>query len=153
MECDHTTTWDCIPHGHSSPNHAIEVVRIMTIYHHATIRGVTIPSRGVACRMAIHRRATVDGWRAARCSMTIPSRGIAPQMAGAHARKGAREVTPKGLYFREGRVDERSEIYPVWMSPHAKSYPLGGCTFFNSPRHFTIDARFCECVNHDDAMP
>ena len=23
------------------------------------------------------------------------------------------EVTPWGLYFREGRVDERSEIYPV----------------------------------------
>ena len=23
------------------------------------------------------------------------------------------EVTPKGLYAREGRVDERGEIYPV----------------------------------------
>ena len=56
----------------------------MAIYHHATTRGVTIPSRGVAT-----------------------------QKAGAHARKGAGEVTPKGLYFREGRVDERSEIYPV----------------------------------------
>ena len=60
------------------------MVRIMAIYHHATIRGVTIPSRG-----------------------------IAPSTAGACARKGAEEVTPKGLYFREGRVDERSEIYPV----------------------------------------
>ena len=27
--------------------------------------------------------------------------------------KGAGEVTPKGLYFRKGRVDEHSEIYPV----------------------------------------
>ena len=25
----------------------------------------------------------------------------------------AGEVTPKGLYGRQGRVDERSEIYPV----------------------------------------
>ena len=42
-----------------------------------------------------------------------PSRGIAPSTAGACARKGAGEVTPKGLYGRQGRVDERSEIYPV----------------------------------------
>gem|GEM_PF-3709428 len=26
---------------------------------------------------------------------------------------GARKLPPWGLYFREGRVDERSEIYPV----------------------------------------
>ena len=45
--------------------------------------------------------------------MTMPSHGVAPSMVGAHARKGAGEVTPKGLYRREGRVDERSEIYPV----------------------------------------
>ena len=42
-----------------------------------------------------------------------PSRGIVPQIASAHARKGVGEVTPKGLYGRQGRVDERSEIYPV----------------------------------------
>ena len=83
----------------------------------------------------------------------MPSHGVAPSMAGAHARKGAGEVTPKGLYFREGRVDERSEIYPVWMSPHAKSYPLGGCTFLNSLRKAIIDAHARGCVNHDDAMP
>ena|GEM_PF-7068632 len=76
--------WGCVPHGYSLPSHSIEVVRIMAIYHHATTWGVTILSRG-----------------------------IAPSMAGAHARKGAGEVTPKGLYFRQGRVDERSEIYPV----------------------------------------
>ena len=29
-----------------------------------------------------------------------PSRGTAPQMARAHARKGAGEATPKGLYAR-----------------------------------------------------
>ena len=56
--------------------------------------------------MAIYHHATTWG-------VTILSRGIAPSMAGAHARKGAGEVTPKGLYFRQGRVDERSEIYPV----------------------------------------
>ena len=61
--------------------------------------------------------------------MTIPSRGIAPQMAGAHARKGAEEVTPKGLYFREGRVDERSEIYPVWKKPTRDPTPLGVVLF------------------------
>ena len=60
------------------------MVRIMDIYHRTTTRGVTIPSRG-----------------------------ITPSMARACARKGVGEVTPKGLYFREGRVDERSEIYPV----------------------------------------
>ena len=42
-----------------------------------------------------------------------PSRGVAPQIAKACARKGAGEVTPKGLYRRQGRVDEHSEIYPV----------------------------------------
>ena len=31
--------------------------------------------------------------------------------------------------------------------------PLGGCTFFNSPRHFPIDARFRNRIDHDDAMP
>ena len=72
----------------------------MTIYHHATTWSATILPRGVACRMAIHRRATADGWYAATCSMTIPSRGVATQIAGACARKGAGEVTPKGLYFR-----------------------------------------------------
>ena len=39
--------------------------------------------------------------------------GIAPSIAGACAQKGAEEATPKGLYRRQGRVDERSEIYPV----------------------------------------
>ena len=56
--------------------------------------------------MAIYHDAIIWG-------MTIPSRGIVPQIARAHARKGTGEVTPKGLYGREGRVDERSEIYPV----------------------------------------
>ena len=42
-----------------------------------------------------------------------PSRGFSPSMAKACARKGAGEATPKGLYRREGRVDERSESYPV----------------------------------------
>ena len=45
--------------------------------------------------------------------ITVPQRGVAPSMARAHARKGAGEITPKGLYGRQGRVDERSEIYPV----------------------------------------
>ena len=38
--------------------------------------------------------------------------------------------------------DVRHRMLPPW-----------GLYFFNSPRHFTIDARFCECVNHYDAMP
>ena len=36
---------------------------------------------------------------------------------------------------------------------HHRMLPPWGLYFFNSPRHFIIDARFCECVNHDDAMP
>ena len=82
--CGHTTKWDCAPHRHLLPNHDIDVSRNMGIYHHTTI------------------------W-----DVEMPSREIAPQIARACARKGAGEVTPKGLYFREGRVDERSEIYPV----------------------------------------
>ena len=35
---------------------------------------------------------------------------------------------------------------------HHRMLPPWGLYFFNSPRHFTIDARFCECVNYDDAM-
>ena len=62
--------WGCVPHAHLLPSHAIEMVRIMAIYHHAIMRGVTMPSRG-----------------------------IVPSMAGACARKGVGEVTPKGLYF------------------------------------------------------
>ena len=57
--------------------------------------------------------------------MSITVRGIAPSIAGEHARKGAEEVTPKGLYAREGRVDERSEIYPVLMNPTRNPTPLG----------------------------
>ena len=73
-------------------------------------------------------------------------------MAGAHARKGAGEVTPKGLYFREGRVDERSESTLSDDIRH-RMLPPWGLYFFNSPRHFTIDAHSRGCVNHDDAMP
>ena len=50
-------------------------------------------------------------------------------MAGAHARKGVGEVTPKGLYRRQGRVDERSEIYPVWKKPTRNPTPLGVVLF------------------------
>ena len=34
-----------------------------------------------------------------------------------------------------------------------RTLPPWGLYFFNSPRHFPIDAHFHECVNHDDAMP
>ena len=54
-------------------------------------------------------------------------------MAGAHARKGAEEVTPKGLYRRQGRIDERSEIYPVLMNPTRNPTPLG-VVLFKIPR-------------------
>ena len=50
--------WGCVPHGHSSPNHAIEVVRIMTINHHAITRGMTMSQYGIARRMDIHCQAT-----------------------------------------------------------------------------------------------
>ena len=53
-----------------------------------------------------------------------------------------KEVTPTGLYFRQGRVDERSEIYPVSMTSTTEAYPLGGCTFFNSPCHFPFTLIF-----------
>ena len=36
---------------------------------------------------------------------------------------------------------------------HHRMLPPWGLYFFNSPRHFPIDAHFHECVNHDDAMP
>ena len=56
--CADATTWDCAPHGHLLPNHAIEIVRIIAIYHHAIMRGVTIPQRRIECRMDIHCQAT-----------------------------------------------------------------------------------------------
>ena len=67
---------------------------------------ITTTTTGMVRIMAIYHRTTTWG-------VTMPSRGIALQISGACARKGAGEVTPKGLYGREGRVDERSEIYPV----------------------------------------
>ena len=54
-------------------------------------------------------------------------------MAGEHARKGAGEVTPKGVYGREGRVDERSEIYPVRRRSPQNATPLG-VVLFKIPR-------------------
>ena len=36
---------------------------------------------------------------------------------------------------------------------HHSILPPWGLYFFKFPRHFPIDARFCECVNHDDATP
>ena len=72
--CDHTTTLDCAPHGHSSPNHAIEMVRIMAIYHHAIMRGVTMPQRGITCRIAIYHRTITWG-------VPIPQHGVACRMA------------------------------------------------------------------------
>ena len=105
-ECDHTTTWGCAPHGHSLPSYGIEIVRNIDICHR--------PQRGVCrCRNVglcaawtfiakpCHRRITQHGiyHRAITRGVTILSRGIAPQMARAYARKGAGEVTPKGLYF------------------------------------------------------
>ena len=36
---------------------------------------------------------------------------------------------------------------------HHRTLPPLGLYFFNSPRHFTIDAHFCDRGNHDDAMP
>ena len=38
--------------------------------------------------------------------------------------------------------DVRHRMLPPW-----------GLYFLNFPRHFTIDAHFRECVNHNDAMP
>ena len=58
MGCDHIATWDCAPHRHSLPRHGIGMVRIMAIYPHATIWGVPMPQREIACTMSIHCRAT-----------------------------------------------------------------------------------------------
>jgi len=73
-------------------------------------------------------------------------------MAGAHARKGAEEVTPKGLYRRQGRIDERSEIYPVLMNPTRNPTPLG-VVLFKIPAPFPHHPHFCDRVNHYNAMP
>ena len=82
--CGHTTTWDCVPHRNLLPNYGIDV----------------------SCNMGIYRHTII--W-----DVEMPLREIAPQIARTCARKGAGWVTPKGLYRRKGRVDERSEIYPV----------------------------------------
>ena len=36
---------------------------------------------------------------------------------------------------------------------HHRMLPPWGLYFFNFSRHFPIDAHFCKCVNHYDAMP
>ena len=36
---------------------------------------------------------------------------------------------------------------------HHSILPPWGLYFFNSPRHFTIDAHFCDRVSYDDATP
>ena len=46
--------WGCTPHAHSLPQHGIEIVRIMAIYHHAITRGVAIPQHGIAYHIAIY---------------------------------------------------------------------------------------------------
>ena len=76
----------------------------MGLHHHQPF--ITAPHRDDGTRHGFYHHATTRG-------VIIPSRGIALQISGAHARKGAGEVTPKGLYGRQGRVDDRSEIYPV----------------------------------------
>ena len=83
---------------------AIESTTPVGLPHHQPL--ITAPQREDGTRHDIYHHATMRG-------VPMPSHGIAPQMAGAHARKGAGEVTPKGLYRRQGRIDERSEIYPV----------------------------------------
>ena len=45
--------------------------------------------------------------------ITAPQREDEDNIAGELRKIMAGEVTPKGLYRRQGRVDERSEIYPV----------------------------------------
>ena len=58
MGCGNAITWDCAPHGHSSPSHGIGMVRIMAIYHRTITWSMTIPSRGIAHRIAIYCQAT-----------------------------------------------------------------------------------------------
>ena len=93
MGRDHITIWGCASHHHSSPRHAIGMMRDNTIIGNTTTRNR--PTNSWACT-----------W------------------------KGAGEVTPKGLYFRKGRVDERSESYPVWMKPTRPPTPLGVVLLF-----------------------
>ena len=59
---------------------------------------------------------------------------------------------------RRGYTFERAGLMSAAKSTlsddvHHRMLPPWGLYFFNSPRHFPIDAHFHECVNHYDAMP
>ena len=59
---------------------------------------------------------------------------------------------------RRGYTFERAGLMSTAKSTlsddvHHRMLPPWGLYFFNSPRHFPIDAHFHECVNHYDAMP
>ena len=41
------TTWDCVPHGHSLPGHAIGMVRTTPLYYHIIARRVSYHSMGL----------------------------------------------------------------------------------------------------------
>ena len=49
--------WSCVPHGHLSPNHGINVSCNMD-YHHTITRGVPMLQRRIAHSMSIHGQAT-----------------------------------------------------------------------------------------------
>ena len=73
-------------------------------------------------------------------------------MAGACAWKGAGEVTPKGLYRRQGRVDEHSEISLSDDGRH-RILPPWGLYLFKIPTPCPHHPHFCDRVNHDDVAP
>ena len=78
--------------------------------------------------------------------------GLSHQWQG-HAHEKAREGLP-----RRGYTVDRAGLMSAAKSTlsddvHHRMLPPWGLYFFNFSRHFPIDARFRECVNHDDAMP
>ena len=105
MECDHTTTLDCVHHEHSSPGHGIEMVHgnmgcdhttTLDCVHHehsSPGHGIEMMRDNMGCDHTIAWNCPINskGMRAKRCG-----RGY-----------------PEGVIPSQGRVDEHSETYPV----------------------------------------
>ena len=104
------------------------------------------------CRMALnlHQKrpsSVTSGWpfhRAIRREIVIPSSVLMAMVQGNY---------PLGGYTFERAGLMSAAKSTLSDDVHHRTLPPWGLYFFYSPRHFTIDARFCDRINHDDAMP
>ena len=76
---------------------------------------------------------------------------LCPMALNLHQKRPS-SVTFGRLFHRTIRREIVAPSF-VLMGDGARKLPPWGLYFFNFSRHFTIDAHFRECVNHDDAMP